>query len=86
MTSDIPIEYLRNLGPTSAAWLEELGIDSKADLQRFGSVVAYRLVRQRRGRCSLNLLWALEGALTGTDWRELPVDTKERLRREAEEE
>jgi DNA transformation protein len=32
-------------------------------------VAAYARVRAVEPRASLNLLWALEGALTGLDWR-----------------
>lgn len=80
-----PIENLLNLGPKSAAWLREAGIRTRADLQRLGPTVAYRLVKQKQPNASLNLLWALAAGLEGTDWRELSDATKERLRKEAEE-
>lgn len=82
---DTPVENLRNLGPASAAWLHEIGVDSESDLQRMGSVVAFRLVRQRQPHVNLNLLWALEAALTNRDWRELSTAEKQRLRDEVEE-
>ena len=81
-----PIETLRNLGPKSGRWLRAIGIHTIADLERTGSVVAYRLVKQRNGRSSLNLLWALEAGLADKDWRKLTETTKKRLREEAEEE
>lgn len=81
-----PIESLRNLGPKSGQWLREAGITTVADLQRFGPMVAYRLVKQRQPRASLNLLWALTAGLKGEDWREISEATKQQLRREANEE
>jgi DNA transformation protein len=45
-----------------------------------GSVEAYQRVVQAGGHASLNLLWALEGALLDLDWRQLPEDRKEELR------
>lgn len=80
-----PIESLPNLGPASARWLREAGVSTVADLGRLGPVVAYRLVRQRQPKASLNLLWALAAGLEGKDWRELPDGTKERLRKELHE-
>lgn len=81
-----PIESLRNLGPKSGQWLREAGITTIADLQRVGPLVAYRLVKQRQPRASLNLLWALTAGLKGKDWREISEATKQQLRREANEE
>ena len=51
---------LRNLGPVSTQWLAEVGVFSRADLERVGSVAAYAMVRRRQQGASLNLLWALE--------------------------
>jgi DNA transformation protein len=80
------VEDLRNIDATSAAWLRDVGIPTEAELRRFGPVFAYSLVKQRQPACTRNLLWALAGALTDTDWRKLPADEMERLRREADEE
>jgi DNA transformation protein len=58
-----------NLGPRSAAMLAAAGIDSFAKLQRLGAVAAYAKVKKAGQPASLNLLWAMEGALTNTHWR-----------------
>lgn len=84
--SDRPIETLPNLGPKSCQWLREVGIDTIAELERRGSVVAYRLVKQQQPTASLNLLWGLAAGLQGIDWRQLSQQSKEQLRKEAEEE
>ncbi len=81
---DIPIENLRNLGPTSAAWLREIGIHTRADLQRFGPVLAFQLVRQRQP-ASLNLLWAMTAALAERDCRDLSQSEKDQLLEQLEE-
>ncbi len=81
----ISIESLRNLGPKSSQWLRDAGITTIAELEQLGPVAAYRLVKERQPKVSLNLLWALEAGLKGKDWRELPEVTKQRLRKEAEE-
>ena len=48
MTAELPIESLRNLGPKSGQWLREAGINTIAELERLGPVVAFRLVKQRQ--------------------------------------
>lgn len=77
------IETLRNLGPRSAAWLREAGIATIADLRQYGPVAAFRLVKQRQPRASVNLLWALAAGLNDQDWRTLSDAAKRQLRREA---
>lgn len=66
-----PVSGLRNLGPKSQAMLEQAGIQSEDELRRVGAVVAYARTKAVCPHASLNLLWALEGALTGRDWREV---------------
>ena len=82
----IPVENLRNLGPTSAAWLREINVHTKADLQRLGPALAYRLVKQRQPKTSSNLLWAMAAGLADKDWLELSVEEKEKLLAEVKDE
>jgi len=60
---------LANLGPKSAQFLGNAGINSLEQLEGLGSVKAYSMVKQVEPGASLNLLWALEGALSGLHWR-----------------
>lgn len=83
---DPPIEELLNLGPKSAQWLRDVGICTITDLRSRGAVVAYRLVKQKQPKASLNLLWALAAGLQNRDWRSLSADEKSQLKREAEAE
>ncbi len=62
---------LRNLGPKSQAMLAAAGIHSLEQLRHFGSVRAYLLVKATGANASLNLLWALEGALSGLPWQQV---------------
>jgi DNA transformation protein and related proteins len=80
-----PVDALRNLGPVSAAWLREVGIPTRGDLERAGAALAYRVVRDRHPTAGLNLLYALHGALTGERWDRLAEGTRQRLRAEADE-
>lgn len=79
----ILIEKLQNLGPKSAHWLEQAGIRTRGDLKQTGAVAAYLMVKQQQPRCSLNLLYALHGALTGVHWNQLSEKTRQQLRAEA---
>ena len=63
------LNRLPGLGPKSAQMLAAAGIESVAQLQVLGAVAAYVRVKQTCPGASLNLLWALEGALSGQDWR-----------------
>jgi DNA transformation protein len=60
---------LADLGPKSAAILAAAGVRSFEHLRRLGSVAAYVLAKQSGAKVSLNLLWALEGALSGQPWQ-----------------
>lgn len=63
------IDALPGLGPKSREMLAAAGITGLAQLRRLGAVAAYVRVRKSSPRASLNLLWALEGALSGTPWQ-----------------
>ena len=74
-----PPSDLPGLGPRSLAMLAAAGIHGRTDLERLGSVQAYLRVKAAGQHASLNLLWALEGALTGQDWREVAREERTRL-------
>lgn len=65
------IAGLANLGPASARMLSKAGIVDLAQLRELGAVEAFRRVRASGAEPSLNLLWALEGALTGRRWQDV---------------
>lgn len=77
-----PIEQLPNLGPVSARWLAESGITTLAHLRQMGAITAYALVRKSQGKASLNLLYAIQGTLTGRTWKEIPAREKEKLKKD----
>ena len=73
------IDSLPGLGSKSQAMLERAGITSIAQLRKLGSVRAFAMVKRAGARPSLNLLWALEGALTGQHWQEVARDHRTSL-------
>jgi DNA transformation protein and related proteins len=62
---------LPGLGPKSQAMLAAAGITSLQQLQTLGSVRAFAKVRASGTNASLNLLWALEGALSNQPWQQV---------------
>jgi DNA transformation protein and related proteins len=72
-TTDVArtLENLRNLGPKSREMLGKAGIRTEAQLRQLGAVRAYVQAKAVWPQASLNLLWALEGALSERDWREV---------------
>jgi len=62
---------LQNLGPKSLEMLAKAGIHTVDDLKRLGAVMAYARTKAVCPKASLNLLWALEGALTGRGWKQV---------------
>ena len=71
---------LRNIGPKSSRWLEAVGVRNLEDLEQLGVVETFLRVRDAGFTTSLNLLWALQGAVMDIHWSELPPELKEELR------
>ena len=65
----LPVLQLSNIGPKSKEILAAVGIDSVEQLRELGSIAAYVLAKKSGANVSLNLLWALEAALTGLHWQ-----------------
>ncbi|MDD9893273.1 MAG: TfoX/Sxy family protein [Gammaproteobacteria bacterium] len=76
---------LRNLGLRSCNWLEEVGISTIEGLRDAGSVNAFCRVRNAGFHPSLNLLYALEGALQDCHWTDLSEDCRSTLLQAAED-
>ena len=79
-------EKIRNIGPKSMAWLRQTGVRSLADLQAVGSLAAFVRIKRAGFRPSLNLLYALEGAIAGCHWQEIPDARRAELVAQAEAE
>lgn len=63
------ISELKGLGPKSQDMLARADITSIAQLKDLGSVEAFVRTKRAIPGVSLNLLWALESALTGEPWQ-----------------
>lgn len=70
---------IRNVGPKSAAWLRQVGVRSIEDLRDTGVVATFMKVRRAGFRPSLNLLYAMEGALLDCHWQDVPEERRSEL-------
>ena len=77
MTATAP--KLRNIGPKSAAWLRQVGLRTFDDLASIGAVEAFMRVKRAGFKPSLNLLYALEGALLDCHWQQVPDERRSEL-------
>jgi DNA transformation protein and related proteins len=69
-----------NIGKELEKRLKQVGIDSYEDLKTIGSEQAFlRLQTVEPGAC-LSQLCALEGAVQGIRWHQLPFERKEELK------
>jgi DNA transformation protein len=82
--SDAAISSLPGIGPATQRRLDEAGIGTLDALRAIGSVEAYRRLRfMFHPQVSLNALYAIEGALRGCHWLDLPSSVTKALRQEA---
>lgn len=82
-TNQTRIDLLPNLGPESTRWLQAIGVHNRRDLEKLGGVAAYAALKAQGYNASINLVYAIEGALTGRDWRKLPAARKAALKKAA---
>lgn len=72
-------DKLRNIGPKSAAWLRQVGLRTREDLAAVGTVEAFMRVKRAGFKPTLNLLYAIEGALQDCHWQEIPDSRRSEL-------
>lgn len=82
-TRNPSLSELRNIGPTTERWLHAVGIHTKEDIKALGPVAIYRLLKGHGYHVSVNLVYALHGAVTDQAWNKLPAEVKARLKAEA---
>jgi hypothetical protein len=70
---------LRNIGPKSAAWLRQVGLRTEDELRAIGALEAFMRVKRAGFKPSLNLLYALEGALLDCHWQDVPSERRSEL-------
>ena len=82
MTETAP--KLLNIGAKSGAWLRQVGLRTQEDLAAVGSLEAFMRVKRAGFKPSLNLLYALEGALMGCHWQQVDAGRRAELSEQAQ--
>jgi len=75
----VATEKIRNVGPKSAAWLRQVGIRTEDEVRTIGAIEVYFKVKKAGFKASLNLLYALEGAVIGCHWTEVSNERRSEL-------
>ncbi len=71
MSDTHKLSNLKSLGKQSETMLARAGITTLEQLRELGSIAAYLRAKEVCDNVSLNLLWALESAITGEPWQEI---------------
>ena len=76
---------MKNLGPKSAEQIIAVGVDGPDEIRALGAAEVFHRVKSRfPDSTSLNLLWALQGALMEVHWHDIPDEIKHQLLTELE--
>ncbi|NOH79443.1 TfoX/Sxy family DNA transformation protein [Vibrio sp. RE86] len=74
------LKDLPNLRLATERMLKKAGIDSVENLEETGAVNAFKAIQSSHSAdVSVELLWALEGAINGTHWSVIPHSRREEL-------
>ncbi|CAM2951331.1 MULTISPECIES: TfoX/Sxy family DNA transformation protein [Vibrio] len=74
------LKDLPNLRLATERMLKKAGIDSVENLEETGSVKAFKAIQATHtADVSLELLWALEGAINGKHWSVIPPERRQEL-------
>jgi DNA transformation protein and related proteins len=74
------LESLPNIGRELSGKLIHAGVASPAELAALGSKEAFVRIREQDTDACLSMLCALEGAVQGIRWHNLPEDKKRELK------
>ena len=76
------LSSMRNIGPTIQKRLQEIGINSKADLKKVGPVLAYQMIQNKNLEKTIPIcyyLYSLQGALENKHWDDISKNKKQKL-------
>lgn len=84
MNPKTPAVRIKNMGPKSTEWLNDIGIFTVEDIEREGVIAVYQRLKASRPGISRVMLYALQGAVMNLHWNHLPDEVKADLLRELE--
>jgi DNA transformation protein and related proteins len=70
------LSELRGLGPASVAMLVSVGISSAAQLRKADLYQLYARIKAQHPHTSINLLYAMMGAVDDVDWRDVAKERR----------
>lgn len=70
------LSKLPNIGKNVEEQLNLVGISTVKDLKKVGSKEAWLKIREMDESACINRLYALEGAIVGIRWHNLPAEVK----------
>ena len=76
---------MKNLGPKSTEWLQDIGVHTVKDIEELGVVMTYKILKHRFPGVNRVMLYALYGALHDIHWNSITPEVKEELNRAADE-
>jgi len=76
------LSHLKNIGPKSEMWLNDFDIYTKEDIERYGPVTLYHILKSNGYDVNMIFVYALQGALMNLHWNELPKEIKDNLKNE----
>ncbi|MGD8781594.1 MAG: TfoX/Sxy family DNA transformation protein [Ignavibacteria bacterium] len=83
-TKKSEITKLRNLGPTSEKLLNSIDVYTLDDIKELTPVVIFHILKSRGYNVTLNMVYALQGAIMDLHYLEVPEDIKKELKEEIE--
>lgn len=76
---------LKDFGPKTTSWLNEIGVYTLEDVEREGVVEVYKRLKEAfPHKVTLNALYGLQAAVMGIPWQALPLEMKEDLKARAQ--
>ncbi len=74
--TELALSELRGLGPRSVELLVEAGINTSGKLRKADLYKLYQKIKTQHPRTSLNLLYAMMGAVSNEDWRDIAKERR----------
>jgi DNA transformation protein len=70
------LSNLKNIGEVSEKMLNSIDVFTKEDIEDLGPVTIYFILKSRGFDVSMNMVYALQGAIMNLHWNELPSTVK----------
>jgi DNA transformation protein len=74
------LTQLPNIGPVLAEKLNQIGVTTYDELAEMGSVEALIRIGQTDITAFANMLYALEGAILGVRWHDIPKEHRDKVK------